>query len=195
MNPAVTQPPSAPPDDPVRTALDDSAVQAELLNHALAILGRRLAGRPSNDRIDKAKEAFQETSVRALHKRHDYDPTRAVRPWLHGILTNVLSETTQSLHRSPAQESEDAADWERLAVDLAPDAADVVPKLLDVAGYLAKLTPEHREMLQLRFYAGLSHDEIAVRLGISQGNARVRLCRALNAARAIAGAAPREDRP
>jgi RNA polymerase sigma-70 factor, ECF subfamily len=195
MNPAVTQPPTAPPDDPVRTALDDTAVQADLLNHALAILGRHRAGRPSTDRIDKAKEAFQETSVRALQKRPDYDPTRPVRPWLHGILTNVLAETTQSLRRSPAQESEDAAEWERLAVDLAPDAAEVVPKLLDVAGYLAKLSPEHREMLQLRFYDGLSHDEIAVRLGISPGNARVRLCRALNAVKALAGAAPREGRP
>ena len=42
-------------------------------------------------------------------------------------------------------------------------------------------------MLQLRFYDGLSHDEIAVRLGISPGNARVRLCRALNAAKASPG--------
>jgi RNA polymerase sigma-70 factor, ECF subfamily len=195
MNPAATQPAAAPPDDPVRAALDDTALRDELLNHALAILGRRLADRPAADRIDKAKEAFQETYVRALQKRHDYNSTRPVRPWLHGIMTNVLSETTRSLRRFPAQESADAAAWERLADDLAPDAADVVPNRLAVAAYLAKLPPEHREVLQLRFYDGLSHDEIAVRLCISPGNARVRLCRALNAAKAIAGAAPREDQP
>jgi RNA polymerase sigma-70 factor (ECF subfamily) len=195
MTPAVTESAVTPQDDPVGTALADPAVQEELLNHALAILGRCLAGRPATDRLDKAKEAVQETYARALQKRLDFNLAQRVPPWLHGIMNNVLSETTRSLRRSPAQESADPAAWERLAVDLAPDAADVVPNRLDVAGYMAKLAPEHREVLQLRFYDGLSHDEIAVRLGISQGNARVRLCRALNAAKVIAGAAPREDRP
>jgi RNA polymerase sigma-70 factor (ECF subfamily) len=195
MNPAVTQPPAAPADDPVRTALEDTALRDELLNHALVIVGRRLADRLAADRIDQAKEALQETSVRALQKRHNYNPIWPVGPWLHGIMTNVLCETTRSLRRSPAQESADADVWERLAVDLTPNAADVVLNRLDVAGYLAKLPPEHREVLQLRFYDGLSHDEIAVRLSISPANARVRLCRALNSAKAIAGTASREDRP
>jgi RNA polymerase sigma factor (sigma-70 family) len=195
MNPPATQPPAASLDDPVRAALDDTALRDELLNHALAILGRRLADRPAADRIDRAKEAFQETYARALQKRHDYDPTRPVGPWLHGIMNNVLSETTRSLRRAPAQESADAAAWEQLAVDLTSDVADVVPSRLDVAGYMEKLPPEHREVLLLRFYDGLSHDDIANRLGISPGNARVRLCRALNAAKVIAGATPREDRP
>ena len=194
MNPATTQSPAAPPDDPVRRALDDAPLREELLSHALAILGRRLAGRPAADRIDKAKEGVQEAYMRALQKRHEYDPTRPVGPWLHGIMANVLSETTRSLRRSPAQESADADAWERLAVDLAPDASEAVLNRLAVVGYLAKLPTDQQEVLQLRFKDGLSHDEIAVRLGISPGNARVRLCRALNAAKAIAGAAPREDR-
>jgi RNA polymerase sigma-70 factor (ECF subfamily) len=195
MEPGITQPPPASLRDPVRTALDDVAVREELLNHALAVLGRRLADRPAADRLDKAKEAFQETYARALQKRQDYNPTRPAAPWLHGIMSNVLSETVRSLRRSPAQESADSAAWERLAVDLSPDAAHLVPTRLDVAGYLTNLPPEHREVLTLRFYEGLSHDEIATRLGISPGNARVRLCRALGAAKVIAGAAPREDRP
>ncbi len=194
MNPAATQS-AAPPDDPVRMALDDPALRDELLRHALAILGRWLAGRPASDRIDKAEEAFQETYVRALQKRLEYDLTRPVGPWLHGIMTNVLSETTRSLRRSAAQASREAAEWERFAVDLAPGAADAVPNRLDATDYLAQLPPEHREVLRLRFYEGLSHDQIALRLGISPGNARVRLCRALNAAKAVAGATPREVRP
>jgi uncharacterized protein YaiI (UPF0178 family)/DNA-directed RNA polymerase specialized sigma24 family protein len=147
MNPVVTQPAAAPPDDPVRKALDDPAVREELLSHALAILGRRLADRPTADRIDKAEEAFQETYARALQKRDDYNPTLPVRPWLHGIMVNVLFEATRSLRHFPAQESAEAAEWERLAVDLTPTAADVVPARLDVAAYLANLPPEHREVL------------------------------------------------
>jgi DNA-directed RNA polymerase specialized sigma24 family protein len=94
-----------------------------LLNHALATLGRRLAGRPTAHRIDKAREAVQETLLRALQKRHEYDPTRPVGPWLHGIMAHVLFEATRSLVRAPAQESADADAWERMVVDPAPDAA------------------------------------------------------------------------
>ena len=112
-----------------------------------------------------------------------------------GLWCNVLCEATRSLRRFPAQESADAAAWEQIAVDRTPSAAHTVPIRLDAADCLAKLPPEHREVLQLRFNDGLSHDEIAVRLGISPGNARVRLCRAINVARAQAGAAPQEDRP
>jgi RNA polymerase sigma factor (sigma-70 family) len=193
MTPAVAQPVAAPPDNLVRMALDDPEVRDALLNHALAILGRRLTDRSVTDRIDKANEACQETFVRALNKRQEYDPARPVRPWLHGIMNNVLSETTRSLWRSPAQEPADTAAWERLVVDLASDAADIVLSRLDVAGYLAKLPPEHKEVLELRFYEGLNHESLAARLGISIGNARVRLCRALNAMRVIAGVAPREE--
>jgi RNA polymerase sigma factor (sigma-70 family) len=193
MKPAVTKP-AAPPDDPVRTALEDNDVRAGLLHHALAILGRRLAGRPAGDRIDRAGEALQETTVRALPKREEYEPTRPVRPWLHGILMKVLSEMTRALRHSPAQEQADEGARERFAADLARDAAETVQHLLDAAAYLAKLPSELQEILRLRFFDDLSHDEIAVRLAISPGNARVRLCRALNAAKVIAGAPPREER-
>jgi len=195
MTVTVTQPVAAPPDDPVRMALDDPELRASLVNHALAVLGRHLAGRPAADRADKAKEACQETGVRALQKRHDYDPTRPVSPWLHGIMNFVLAEAIRSVRRSPAQESADPAAWEQLEADLDSDKAESVHARLDVASYLAKLPSEHTEVLQLRFNEGLTHNEIAVRLGISNVNARVRLCRALVAAKLIAGVEPREDRP
>jgi DNA-directed RNA polymerase specialized sigma24 family protein len=114
---------------------------------------------------------------------------------LHGILNHVLSETIRRLSQSPAPEPEDPATWEMLAVDLKRHAADTVPNRLEAAGFLAKLAPEHQEVLRLRFYKDLSHDEIARHLGTTAGNARVRLWRVLNAAKAIAGAGPREDRP
>lgn len=195
MTVTVTQLVAAPPDDPVRIALDDHELRASLMNHALAVLGRQLAGRSASDRADKAKEACQETGVRALQKCHDYDPTRPVGPWLHGIMNFVLTETVRSLRRSPAQESADPAAWGKLEADLDSDAGESVPARLDVASYLAKLPSEHTEVLKLRFNEGLTHNEIAARLGISNGNARVRLCRALVAAKLIAGVEPREDRP
>jgi RNA polymerase sigma-70 factor (ECF subfamily) len=194
MIPAGTQP-AAPPNDPVRTALDDSALRDGLLEHALAILGKRLRHRPATDRSDAAMVAFQETCVRALEKRHDYVPTLPVRPWLHGIMNLVLCETIRGVRRLPAQELKDAAAWEALAIDLTPDVAETVPNRLAAADYLASLKGEDRQVLELRFYQGLSHDDIASRLGITPGNARVRLCRALIALKAVAAGTLQEDKP
>jgi RNA polymerase sigma factor (sigma-70 family) len=195
MDPVVTQPAAAPPDDPVREALVDTVLREELLKQALAVLGRCLPRPSAADRVDRADEALQETYVRALQRRATFDPTRSVGAWLHGIMIHVLSELTRPSRRSSGKESLDAGQWEQLAIDLAPAAADAVPNRLDATAYLMMLPPEHREVLQLRFYEGLSHDEIARRLGIGKGNARVRLCRALSYVKAIAGVAPREDRP
>lgn len=194
MIPAGTQP-AAPPNDPVRTVLDDSALRDGLLEHALAILGKRLRHRPATDRSDAAMVAFQETCVRALEKRHDYVPTLPVRPWLHGIMNMVLCETIRKERGLPAQELKDVAAWEGLAIDLTPDVAETVPNRLAAADYLARLKGEDRQVLELRFYQGLSHDEIASRLGITPGNARVRLCRALIALKAVAGGTLQEDKP
>jgi RNA polymerase sigma-70 factor (ECF subfamily) len=195
MNWADTQHVAAAPDDTVRMTLDDLEMREALLNHALATLGRRQASRPAIDRMERAKELCQETYVRALEKRHDYDPARPVGPWLHGIMNNVLSEAIRALYRSPAQDSADPAAWERLNADLDSDAAEVVPGRVDACSYLAMLPSEHREVLRLRFFEGLDHSDIAARLGISLGNARVRLCRALIAAKMIAGVDPREGQP
>jgi RNA polymerase sigma-70 factor (ECF subfamily) len=196
MTSAVTPPHAAPPADPVPTALEDADVRAGLLGHARAVIGRWLADRPAAVRAEAAAEAVQETQLRALQKRLEYSPgVGSVRAWLHGIMDNVLLETARSLGRQPAQPPERAGAWERLAADLTPDAAEAVPDRLAIADYLARLPAEHRQMLQLRFYGGLSHEEIAIRLGISPGNARVRLCRALAAAKALAGVSLGEERP
>jgi RNA polymerase sigma factor (sigma-70 family) len=185
----------APPTDPVRTALDDPALRDGLLEHALAVLAKRFRHRPPTDRHDAAMVAFQETCVRALEKRQEYVPTLPVRPWLHGIMNLVLCETIRKVRGLPVQEPDDSAAWESLAIDLTPDSAETVPTRLAADDYMGKLRPEDRQVLQLRFYDSLSHDEIACRLGISTGYARVRLCRALIALKSIAGASLQEGTP
>jgi RNA polymerase sigma factor (sigma-70 family) len=195
MTPAVI-PPAALPDDPVRAALDDPVVRNELLGHALATLGKWLSDRPGVVRSEAAAEAVQETQLRALQKRADYVTTSgSVRAWLHGIMNLVLSEIARSLRRLPAQESVDHAAWEQLARDLTPPAEEAIANRLAVQDYLTQLPAEQQELLRLRYLEGLGCDAIAAHLDISVGNARVRLCRALGAIKAVAGTAPREDRP
>jgi RNA polymerase sigma factor (sigma-70 family) len=194
MTSAVTQPTANPTDDPVRVALEDAQFRSGLLKHALAMMRRRLGGRPAVTRLDAAEGAVQDVCARALEKRDGYNADRPLRPWLHGIMTNVVKETVRGEMGLPVQESANAAAWEKLAVDLSPDIAETVPNRLDAAGYLAKLPAEIREVITLRYYEGLSHEQIAAKFGISAGNARVKLCRALSALKAIAGCG-QEGRP
>jgi RNA polymerase sigma factor (sigma-70 family) len=196
MTPAVTPSHAGLPADLVRAALEEPDVRRGLLQHAVAVLGQRLAGRPGAVRSEAAVDAAKEIQVRALHKRHEYDlGVGQVRGWLHGLMNKVLAETARTLCRQPVQALEDTTAWEQLAKDLAPQAAEAVPDRLAAADYMDRLPAEHRQILQLRFYDDLTPKEIAAHLGISPGHARVLLCRALAAARALAGVSPGEERP
>ena len=76
-----------------------------------------------------------------------------------------------------APEFADAADERVTAAMLAPR----------IAGALAALNRDQRDVLLLHAWAGLSHEEIAAALGIAQGTARSRLSRARAALRAQLG--------
>ena len=64
------------------------------------------------------------------------------------------------------------------------DAPDLLTPLV-VAGGLHRLRPDHREVIVLRFFAGLSTTQIATRLDIAEGTVKSRLSRALAALRPV----------
>jgi RNA polymerase sigma factor (sigma-70 family) len=168
----------------------------ELLMHARAVLGRWLADRPATERSESAREAVNEVTIRALEKRVEYDANAgAVAAWLHGFMNNVLLNTARALRRRPKQPPGDQAAWDRLATELSPAAAETASDRLDAVGILSRLTVDQRTILELRYSEGLEHADIATRLGISSVCARVRVCRALAAAKAVAGVNPGEDGP
>ena len=137
---------------------------------------------------DLAAEAF----ATAYRRRASYEPARgSLRSWLYGIAANVVRghwrEEQQLLELDarlapggrPASGGvfADAADERVVAASLAPR----------IAGALAALNPEQREVLLLHAWAGLGHEEIAAALGIAPGTARSRLSRARAALRAHLG--------
>ncbi len=194
MTSATSAPTAAAADDPVRAALADHQLLTDLLIHARAFVGSWLKDRPIDEREEAAETAVQETARCALQKRAEYDPAiGSPAPWLHGILVNVLKQTARALRRRPVQAPANLDDWDRTRAALLPATAEPAGVGLDAAVILSRLPTDHRAILDLRFREGLANAEIASRLGISRGYARVRLCRALSAAKAIVGATPRED--
>ena len=138
-----------------------------------------------------AEDLAAEVFATANRRRAAYQPERgSPRAWLYGIASNVvrghwrdeqqLLELDARLARDlplPVAQFADAADERVIAATLAPR----------IAGALAALNREHREVLLLHAWADLSHEEIAAALGIAQGTARSRLSRARTALRAQLG--------
>jgi RNA polymerase sigma-70 factor (ECF subfamily) len=167
----------------VRDALEDETVRNGLLNHARP----RAAGQDAEDVV-------QETQTRALQSYNSYKPDKASVPnWLHGILNNVLRDIARRRSRQQIQlrMEEEVAD----ASDRARPSVQTVLDRLTIEELLPRLSENDREVVQWRFLAELSHEEIAARLGISSGAARVRLSRAICELREVAGVVPVEERP
>jgi RNA polymerase sigma-70 factor (ECF subfamily) len=138
---------------------------------------------------DLAEDLAAEVFATAYRRRNSYEPSRgSLRSWLYGIAANVVRghwrDEQQLLELdarlgAPGQEAAfaDAADDRLIAATLAPR----------IAGALATLSPDQRDVLLLYAWAELSHQEIAAALGIAQGTARSRLSRARAALRAHLG--------
>lgn len=114
---------------------------------------------------------------RAYRKRHRYNAGRGTeRQWLFGIARNAALDELRRRKRTAAlladPEDEAAAD----AVTGSPEESE---RRAAVSAALAKLDPRDRELVALKFHAGLSNAEIAGVLDISESNAGTRVHRAV----------------
>mgnify|MGYP001221665751 CR=1 FL=1 len=137
---------------------------------------------------DLAQDLAAEAFATAYRRRASYDPDRgSLRSWFLGIATNVVREHWRAerhlleldarLESADSRSFDDDADSRVAATALAPR----------IAGALAALNREQRDVLLLHAWADLSHEEISAALGIANGTARSRLSRARAALRAQLG--------
>ncbi|HYU61704.1 MAG TPA: sigma-70 family RNA polymerase sigma factor [Solirubrobacterales bacterium] len=112
---------------------------------------------------------------RAYGRRARFDARRGTpRAWLFGIARNAALDELRRRRRHAelaAEPADDAA---------APDAAaEVGVRRAALRGALARLSPRERELVALKFFAGLGNAEIAAVLGVSETNAGTRLHRTI----------------
>ena len=126
-------------------------------------------------------DLLQETFLRMHKARHSYDPALPLSPWVYAIARHVFLMDLR--RRSRRRESAVPADSEPAAATSVgtPWAGAEVQRLL------GRIERERRETLVLHHLRGLRFDEIAARLGISEGAARVRAHRAMQALRRLLG--------
>ncbi len=124
-----------------------------------------------------AEDLAQETFLRVLQQRI-YQADRPFKPWLYAIATNLARDHFKSA--AVRQRWRDDPTEETLfhLCDSTPgpeECALASEQGSEVAAALAQLSEEYRATLLLRFYQGLSLQEIAETLHIPLGTVKSRL--------------------
>ncbi len=123
-----------------------------------------------------AEEVTAAAFERAYRKRNRFDPERGEpRAWLFGIARNAALDELRRRGRQ-AELTAEPADLHGFATE---EGAEHSERRLAVSAALERLEPRERELIALKFFAGLSNAEIAQILGISESNAGTKLHRAM----------------
>ena len=115
---------------------------------------------------------------RAYRRRRTFDRHRGdERGWLFGIARNAALDELRRRRRAATLvvDPEDVSDDE-LADH---DEEDHAVRRAEVREALAALAPRERELIALKFHAGLTNAELASVLGVSESNAGTMLHRAV----------------
>jgi RNA polymerase sigma-70 factor, ECF subfamily len=140
-----------------------------------------------------AQDVVQEVFIAVWKDAARFDPARgAVGPWLFSLARHKAID----LVRREANVRKRTADVD-MELETAPDDVDHEAWLNlrrdRVRAAIAQLTEPQRTALELAFFAGLTHVEVAERLGIPLGTAKTRIRTALLKLRDALGTSLSED--
>lgn len=122
-----------------------------------------------------AEEVTATVFERAYRKRARFNPGRgSARAWLFGIARNAALDELRRRGRQAKLVDGDLADLSTA------DPGDRSELRLALAGAVSRLTAGERELIALKFFAGLSNAEIAAVLRTSESNVGTRLHRTVN---------------
>lgn len=124
-----------------------------------------------------AEEVTATAFERAYRKRARFDPSRGEpRAWLFGIARNAALDELRRRGRQ-AELATEPVDHAGVA---GVDGFEESERRLAVAAALNGLEPRERELIALKYFAGLSNTEIARVVGVSESNAGTKLHRVVN---------------
>jgi RNA polymerase sigma-70 factor, ECF subfamily len=155
----------------VRQALTgDTRAFGTLVDHYQRVL-YTVAVRMLGNRED-AKDATQTAFVRAFERLSTFDPSYRFFSWMYRILVNECLNVLKS--RRPVEPLESVAP----AIAAAGNPFEAIAskqRRAQVEAALLQLSPEHRAVIVLRHFTGLSYDEIAEAIGVPAKTVKSRL--------------------
>lgn len=146
--------------------------------NALARAGRSAA---------EAEDIVQETLIAIHTKRHTWDDTKLVGPWLHGIARHKLVD---ALRRRSLHDHLPVDDYAETIAAPAPEAS--LPQS-DVIRMVATLPERQAAIVRGVFLEGKRAADLAGALAMNEGAVRVALHRALKSLASRFGGARHED--
>lgn len=121
-----------------------------------------------------AEDLVQATFERVLRQR-TFRPGSRLKPWLYAIATNLARDHFRAARRHGLVPGADRLP-DRPDPDPGPEDLTLIrDQARCVALAIGRLAPEYRETLLLRFYQGLSLQEIAEALAVPVGTVKSRL--------------------
>ena len=119
-------------------------------------------------RQDLAEEAVQDTFMRVWRSARTFDPQKgAARTWLYAILRNCALSILRDEGRFTSDD--DAADQ---AAPMTESAVARLPETNALRRCLERLDPQRRAVVVLSYVHGLSHGEVAGKLGVPLGTVK-----------------------
>jgi len=123
--------------------------------------------------MERAEEVFQETMIEVWRKAKSFDGRSSPSTWVYSIARHKAID----LIRKEREEPMDAEEF-RGITDPQPDITQVVEQknlAEKIQGVLDRLSPLHREVVELTYYQGYSVEEIANITGCPVGTVKTRM--------------------
>jgi RNA polymerase sigma-70 factor (ECF subfamily) len=152
------------------------------LHHRQALgLAYRLLGN-----LGDAEEVVQEVFLSAWRSGHTYDPASgSTHTWILSMVRNRSIDVLRARKRRPvSQLAEDADPADTL--DVQSEAAVAVDAVA-ARQALDTLPPEQKQVIELAYFSGLSHSEIAAQLAAPIGTVKGRIRLGLDRLRVLMG--------
>jgi len=174
---AVTREAMVAEGEPAKTADERFAALTRRHVDAAFRLAWAILGDPS-----EAEDATQEAFTAAWRKRDTLRDPASFDAWFQRILVNACRQRMRARRRGPVRAIVAADDGGWPASEPAtPDEAAQLAVQHAVSDALAALDADHRTVVVLRYWADLTVDQIADRIGIPAGTVKSRLHYALRA--------------
>jgi RNA polymerase sigma-70 factor (ECF subfamily) len=124
--------------------------------------------------VGDAEEVVQEVFLAAWRSGHTYDPSRgSTHTWILSMVRNRSIDVLRARRRRPVQPFPETLD--------PPDVQDVPTEAVSnvdaeaAKRALSALPPEQKQVIELAYFAGLSHSEIAAQLAAPIGTVKGRI--------------------